>query len=349
MDEFATLTEYLSDWAKGEPRRDAISQVIEAIAEAGGAIAGLIGQGPLAGALGASLGDNRSGDTQKELDLRANDILIERLSQTPVAHIFSEELDAPHPTDAPDAPFCIALDPLDGSSNIDTNVSVGTIFSLMPNRESGDGALAHRFLQPGVNQVAAGYVIYGPQTALVLTVGAGTQIFTLDRESGSYRLTAADVKVPVRTKEFGINASNYRHWDAHVRLYINDCLEGTEGPRGKDFNMRWVASLVAECHRILSRGGVFLYPGDDRKGYGNGRLRLLYEANPMAWLIEQAGGAASTGLMPVMEVEPTELHQRIPLIFGSLDEVTHIERYYSEIGMAGERSPLFGDRGLFRN
>jgi len=239
------------------------------------------------------------------------------------------------------APLLVAIDPLDGSSNIDTNVSVGTIFSILPNTDS--------FLQPGDRQLAAGYAIYGPQTALVLTTGEGTHVFTLDRASGQFRLTAEHVRVPRKTREFAISAANHRHWDEPIRIYVDDCLAGTEGPRGEDFNMRWIASMVAEAHRVLARGGVYMYPGDLREGYQRGRLRLLYEANPVAWLIEQAGGAASTGTCRILEIMPEGIHQRVPLIFGSRDEVERLDRYHRDPYPLGERSPLFGRRGLFRS
>lgn len=348
MGENATLRIYLNEWAGGDTKRQAVSQIIEAIADSCRVIGQVISKGDLGGSLGACLGENVGGDTQKALDIQANDLLVARLMETPVAHIASEEIETAISTGNEDAPFCVAMDPLDGSSNIDVNVSIGTIFSVLPALE-GVSDPDRQLRQPGANQVAAGYVIYGPQTALVLTVGEGTQLFTLDQASGNFQLTVPDSQIPADAKEFAINASNYRHWDDHVRLYINDCMAGVEGPRGKNFNTRWIASLVAEAHRILSRGGVFLYPSDDRKGYENGRLRLLYEANPIALLIEQAGGGATTGTGRVLEVEPKKIHQHVPLIFGSRNEVSHIERYHGDIGGAGERSPLFGNRGLFRN
>jgi len=261
-----------------------------------------------------------------------------------VAVVTSEELPEPlinNPNDS----LIVALDPLDGSSNIDTNVSLGTIFSVL---QGNGGTALTDILLPGTQQRAAGYVIYGPQTALVMTLGVGTHIFTLDPKSGDYRLTTENVQITPTTKEFAINASNFRHWDEHVRGYVDDCLSGEGGPRAANFNMRWIASLVAECHRILSRGGVFLYPGDNREGYARGRLRLTYEANPIAWLIEQAGGAASTGTERILDIQPTDIHQRVPLIFGSRDEVARIDGYYANLHPLASRSPLFGQRGLFR-
>jgi fructose-1,6-bisphosphatase I len=249
----------------------------------------------------------------------------------------------------PRGTLLVAVDPLDGSSNIDTNVSVGTIFSVLMAPTEGSRCDADAFLQTGVHQVAAGYAIYGPQTAFVLTVGAGTHVFTLDRSSGTFHLTSQHVRVPATTQEFAINASNHRYWDEPIRIYVDDCLKGAEGPRGADFNMRWIASMVAEAHRVLSRGGIYLYPADIRNGYNQGRLRLIYEANPIAWLIEQAGGAASTGHRRILDVQPRSLHQRIPLLFGSREEVARLDRYHLEPHPIGERSPLFGRRGLFRS
>lgn len=203
-------------------------------------------------------------------------------------------------------------------------------------------------LLAGSHQRAAGYIIYGPQTALLLTMGEGTQMFILDPLDRQFRLTGENLQITPTTREFAINASNFRHWDEHIRGYVDDCLEGERGPRAANFNMRWIASLVAECHRILSRGGVFLYPGDERQGYSRGRLRLTYEANPIAWLVEQAGGAASTGRERILDIQPTDIHQRVPLIFGSREEVARIDGYYADLHPLGSRSPLFGQRGLFR-
>jgi len=263
-----------------------------------------------------------------------------------VACLVSEELEEPFPIKK-GAPLYVATDPLDGSSNIDTNVSVGTIFSILPTLPAENDEC--RLLQPGTEQVAAGYVIYGPQTAMVLTVGDGSMIFTLDPRTQEFRLTTADVSVYADTTEFAINSSNSRQWDGHIKAYVDDCLRGEEGPHGANYNMRWVASLVAECHRIMSRGGIFLYPGDIRQGYGTGRLRLVYECNPIAFLIEQSGGAASTGTQRVMEIQPTDIHERVPMIFGSLHEVELVEQYYADLNPYHERPQLFGNRSLLRN
>jgi fructose-1,6-bisphosphatase I len=343
-----TLEDHLAAWAGHEPRRADVSITIIALAGACKHIAGLISAGALEGSLGATRGDHGGGDVQKELDIIANGLLLSALREAPVAALASEELDGAIPLYA-GGPLLVAIDPLDGSSNIDTNVSIGTIFSVLPAPANGNATDPAAFLQPGACQLAAGYAIYGPQTALVLTAGEGTHVFTLDPRNRQFRLTAERVCVPAKTREFAINASNHRHWDEPIRIYVDDCLKGSEGPRGEDFNMRWIASMVAEAHRVLARGGIYMYPGDLRDGYQHGRLRLIYEASPIAWLIEQAGGAASTGTARILEITPERIHQRVPLIFGSRDEVDRLVRYHRDPYPLGERSPLFGRRGLFRS
>jgi fructose-1,6-bisphosphatase I len=297
--------------------------------------------------MGAARGDNAGGDVQKELDIVANDAVIDALQEAPVAYLVSKELEEPLVMQRT-APLCVAIDPLDGSSNIETNAAVGTIFAIFPAVIDENTTVDAAVLQPGVNQLAAGYCIYGPQTSLVLTLGNGTHIFTLDPVEDEFRLTTADVRISETTREFAINVSNFRHWDRHVRSYIDDCLAGEEGHRQSNYNMRWIASLVAECQRILARGGIFLYPGDARKGYAHGRLRLLYECSPIAFLVEQAGGGATTGKQRILEITPENIHQRVPMIFGSSREIRRVERYYAERDMHGERSQLFNKRGLFR-
>jgi fructose-1,6-bisphosphatase I len=343
-----TLAEHLSAWAADSQQHAAVAHTVNVLADVCGSISQLVAAGALAGALGATRKENGAGDLQKELEVRANDMLVEGLRAVSVAALASEELAEPVELN-PRGALLVAVDPLDGSSNIDTNVSVGTIFSVLKAPTEGSRCDADAFLQTGVRQVAAGYAIYGPQTAFVFTVGAGTHVFTLDRKSSTFHLTSQHVRVPATTQEFAINASNHRYWDEPIRIYVDDCLKGTEGPRGADFNMRWIASMVAEAHRVLSRGGIYLYPADIRNGYNHGRLRLIYEANPIAWLIEQAGGAASTGHRRILEVQPRALHQRIPLLFGSREEVARLDRYHLEPHPIGERSPLFGRRGLFRS
>jgi fructose-1,6-bisphosphatase I len=260
-----------------------------------------------------------------------------------VAAIVSEEAEDWVLLDA-NRRMAVAFDPLDGSSNIDSNMSIGTIFSIRPAKGS-----SNPFSGPGSDQIAGGFVVYGPQTTLALTLGAGVDIFTLDRRDQTWRLTGNQVQIPAGATEYAINASNYRHWEEPVRTYIDDCLNGAEGPRAKDFNMRWIGSLVAEAYRILNRGGVFLYPGDNRKGYGDGRLRLLYEAQPIGFIIEQAGGLASTGRSRILDLSAKTIHQRTPLIFGAKEKVQHIDRLHASPTNRADASPLFGRRGLFRN
>ena len=346
MSSHVSLDKYLKNWAQGERLREAAAATIGALAAACKEIAALVAAGPLSGELSRMQADKAGGDFQTELDILANTHLVDALRSAPVAAVASEELDVPVAL-APGAPIIVALDPLDGSSNIDTNVSIGTIFSLLPSLSKGSAEPA-AFLRHGHEQVAAGYVLYGPQTSLVLTVGAGTDIFTLDRTRGVFVLTKPQVQIPALSNEFAINASNARHWAKEVRQWFDDCITGADGPRGRNFNMRWIASMVAEAHRILVRGGVYAYPGDAREGYRSGRLRLVYEANPIAFLMEQAGGAASTGRERILDRLPRMLHERVPLVFGSREEVARVDRHHADPHPTGERSPLFGRRGLFR-
>ena len=323
----------------------ALATTILAMADAAAVISTLVARGPLAGSLGAETGEaNSDGDQQKQLDVLANDQILAALKRTPTAYFASEEEDVIL-TLAPDGTLAVAVDPLDGSSNIDVNVSVGTIFSIFA--ASLDGASAS-FFRPGRDQIAAGYFVYGPHTALVLTTGDGVDLFVLDRDAMGFRLARSRVTIPLEAKEFAINSSNYRHWFEPVQNFIDDCVAGREGPRGKDFNMRWVASLVAETHRIFIRGGVFLYPADRRPGYERGRLRLVYEAFPIALLAEQAGGGAIDGYRPVLDKTPDELHERSPLFFGSAQLMTVIADSHASAAGRDEQAPLFGRRGLFR-
>jgi fructose-1,6-bisphosphatase I len=336
-----SLPLFLESWSQGNAFRADIAGVVDGMSATAAEIARRIGFGTLLGQLGAAVGGNSDGDEQKELDVWANDRMVDALRGANVASVASEELKTPVHLKS-GGTLAVAMDPLDGSSNIDTNVSVGTIFSILPAADD------QTFHQPGTAQLASGYVIYGPQCALVLTLGEGTAVFTLDPETRVFRLTTERVTIQPESNEYAINASNYRHWSEGVRAYIDDCIAGADGPRGANVNMRWIASLVAECHRILARGGVFLYPRDARKGYGKGRLRLLYEANPIAFLIEQAGGSAIDGQRRILDIVPTALHQRTPLIFGSADEIERIARYKADPNTIYERSPLFGRRGLLR-
>ncbi len=340
-----TLAGYFAGWAHGRPAREAVAATVGAIAAAGIGFATLLAQGALAGPLGRATGRRVDVDEQKEIDVLTNDRIVEALRSAPVAAVASEEMEDQVLLDE-NAPLLVAVDPLDGSSNIDANASIGTIFTVLP--ALGRNGEPAAFLQPGVNQLAGGFLIYGPQTVLVVSVGAGTQIFTLDRSTDTFVLTHPKVEIPATTSEYAINGSNARQWDDSVRTYVEDCKRGKEGPRGRDFNMRWTGSPVVDIYRILSRGGIYLYPGDKRREFRNGRLRLIYEANPIAWIVEQAGGAASTGRERVLEVAPKSLHQRTPLIAGSRLEVEHVVRLHDGLQIRGERSPLFSRRGLLR-
>lgn len=336
----STLDAYLNSQS---PDRAAVAETVRFLATAAVATRSLIAQSS-ANALGAAAGGrNADGDFQRHLDVSADEAFLAAARQAGVRHYGSEEIDSAVDLNGPQE-LALAIDPLDGSSNIDTNVSIGTIFSILP---AAAGEPAQSFLQPGRNQLAAGFFIYGPQLALALTLGAGTRIFVHSPRLGTF-IEAGRPSIAEKTDEFAINASNYRHWDDAVRLYVDDCLKGSTGPREKDFNMRWIASLVADAYRILIRGGVFLYPGDSRRGYANGRLRLVYEANPIAMLVEQAGGAATDGISAILDLPPSSLHQRTPFVFGAAREVARIGRYHTEPSVIAERSPLFGNRGLFR-
>jgi fructose-1,6-bisphosphatase I/sedoheptulose-1,7-bisphosphatase len=313
-------------------------------------IARVIGKGALSDALGAAGTTNVQGETQMKLDVLANDIFV-RTNEWggQLMGMLSEEMEAPYPIPAeyPRGKYLLLFDPLDGSSNIDVNVSVGSIFSVLRCPDGVSEPTERDFLQPGTQQVCAGYAIYGPSTMLVLTTGRGVNGFTLDREIGEFMLTHPEITIEPDTSEFAINASNSRYWEPAIKRYVNECLAGTAGPRGRDFNMRWIASLVAETHRILMRGGVFMYPRDRKDLSKAGRLRLLYEANPIGFLIEQAGGRASTGNQPVLEVQPQAAHERIGFVFGARNEVERIERYHRDHNEFEYDAPLFGTRGLF--
>jgi fructose-1,6-bisphosphatase I len=305
--------------------------LIEVVARACKTIATAIGKGALGGVLGDAGTGNIQGEAQKKLDVLSNEVLLEANEWGGhLAGLASEEMEHAHPIPLayPKGNYLLLFDPLDGSSNIDVNVAVGTIFSVLRCPDGVTTPDDSHFLQPGTAQVCAGYTIYGPSTLLVLTIGRGTHAFTLDREQGSFVLTRADIAIPERTAEFAINASNQRHWEPAMQAYAADLLAGKEGPRGRDFNMRWVASMVADVHRILTRGGIFIYPADRRDPSKPGRLRLMYEANPMAMLVEQAGGAASTGRARLLVVRPEGLHQRVPVFLGSREEVECAVAYH---------------------
>lgn len=315
--------------------------VLDALARVARELSFTIRRGTLGQSLGQEVGENSDGDRQKALDVMADMAFAHELSGTGVRWYASEERDLINAMDA-DGKWALAIDPLDGSSNIDTNVSIGTIFSIYAAKDDAEASL----LRPVSEQVAAGYVIYGPQTQMMLTFGNGVQQYILDPANDRFCLADTEKAIPDRASEFAINASNYHHWSKPIRAYIDDCLAGIDGPRGKKFNMRWVASLVAETHRIMSRGGIFLYPADDRPGYENGRLRLVYECAPIAFLMEQAGGGATDGSDPIMGKQATELHERTPFVFGSRIKVDRVAAYQDLSDH--EVAALFTTRGLFR-
>ena len=355
-----TLTQFLIEERRRFPQASGdFNALILDVAMACKAIARTVAFGQLQGVLGDHAGGtgntgasiNVQGETQKKLDVLSNEFFL-RITEWGgnLAGMASEEMEDPCqiPAQYPRGKYLLVFDPLDGSSNIDVNVSVGSIFSILRAPRPEHEVAEADFLQSGTRQVAAGYALYGPSTMLVLTVGNGVNGFTLDPSLGEFMLTHADLQIPPDTQEFAINASNSRFWEPPVKRYVDECLAGRAGERGKDFNMRWIASMVAEAHRILMRGGVFLYPRDTKDPGKAGRLRLLYEANPIAFIMEQAGGRASTGHGPMLAVQPEALHQRIGLVFGSKNEVERIERYHAEPRHAPLDNPLFAERSLFR-
>jgi len=357
-----TLTQYLIEQRRRFPSASGdFNALLLDVALACKAIARSVAFGELGGVLGnptndVATGVNVQGEVQKKLDVISNEYFTQMTEWGGhLAGMASEEMDHPYqiPATLQRGKYLLVFDPLDGSSNIDVNVTVGSIFSILraPQEviDSGRDVVEADFLQPGTQQLAAGYALYGPTTMLVLTVGNGVAGFTLDPNLGQFMLTHPSLQVPEDTQEFAINASNARFWEAPVKRYVDECLAGKTGPRGKDYNMRWIASMVAEAHRILMRGGVFMYPRDTKDASKPGRLRLLYEANPVGMIIEQAGGRASTGREPMLTVTPTALHQRIGLVFGSKNEVERIERYHREPVAIKDDNPLFAERSLFRD
>jgi fructose-1,6-bisphosphatase I len=327
-----TLTRFLIDQQYQQHAVAAdLRLLVEVVARAIKAISVNVGKGALAGVLGEAGTGNVQGEAQKKLDVIANEILLEANEWGGhLAAMASEEMEDPHgiPHRYPRGEYLLVFDPLDGSSNIDVNVSVGTIFSVLRCPDGVTQPSAKDFLQPGNKQLCAGFAVYGPSTVLVLTLGSGVHCFTLDRELGSFVLTQENVRISEDTKEFAINMSNMRWWEPPVKRYVDEMVAGKTGPRGKDFNMRWVASMVADVFRILARGGIFMYPRDTKDPSKPGRLRLMYEANPMAFIVEQAGGAATTGSERIMDIQPTSLHQRVPVILGSKNEVDLVTSYH---------------------
>ncbi|HVB83609.1 MAG TPA: class 1 fructose-bisphosphatase [Rhodanobacteraceae bacterium] len=350
----STLSKFLIEQLRGSVREQQLAALLVDVAAAVKTISAIVAKGALDERHESLPSHNVHGEVQKPLDVLTHEIFLRHCEWGGLlAGMTSEEMEQPCaiPTEYARGPYLLAFDPLDGSSNIDVNVAVGSIFSVLVHPGSETAAAAAEFLQAGVRQVAAGYAIYGPSTMLVLTIGQGTHGFTLDREIGNFILTHRDLAIPADTAEFAINTSNERFWEAPVQRYVSECKSGASGVRERDFNMRWIASLVAEVHRILIRGGVFMYPRDTRVPGKSGRLRQLYEANPMALLVEQAGGSASTGRERILDVVPGELHQRIAVILGSRNEVARIERYHREHEDGSDRpfvSPLFNERSLLR-
>ena len=330
------LTQFLIERQRGKKLINAdLRLLIETIARACKAISTRVNKGALADGLGSADSQNIQGEVQKKLDVLSNEILLQANEWGGnLAALVSEEMEDPRPipTHYPRGEYLLLFDPLDGSSNIDVNISVGTIFSVLRCPKNPDGSICEAneaaFLQPGSAQVAAGFAVYGPTTVFVLTVGDGVYGFTLDRETYTFVMTHENIRIPEDTQEFAINASNARRWEAPVKRYIDECLAGSDGPRGKDFNMRWVASMVADVFRVLSRGGIFMYPRDAKNR--EGRLRLMYEANPMAFIVEQAGGAATDGLNRILDIQPRRLHQRIAVVLGSKNEVDRVTSYHSK-------------------
>lgn len=331
-----TLTQYLVEQQRSSQALSAeVRLLIETVSRACKTISHAVSKGALGGVLGSLESENVQGEVQKKLDVMSNEVLLEANEWGGhLAAMASEEMETIHliPNRYPKGEFLLLFDPLDGSSNIDVNVSIGTIFSVLhaPASASGREVTEQDFLQPGSTQVVAGYAVYGPQTTLVLTIGQGVVGFTLDREMGSWIMTSENMQIPEDTKEFSINMSNMRHWAAPVRKYIDELLAGKTGTRDKDFNMRWIASMVADVHRLLTRGGIFMYPWDSREPNKPGKLRLMYEANPMSMLVEQAGGAATNGEQRILDIQPTTLHQRVSVVLGSKNEVERVTRYHHE-------------------
>jgi fructose-1,6-bisphosphatase I len=321
----------LAEFLQTQPASPGVSQLILRIAHACEDISAAVRRGALAGVLGEAGSDNVQGEHQKKLDVIANDILLAAAAEGGAFAVASEEMEQPVRTGAGDTSLLLLFDPLDGSSNIDVNVSIGTIFSILPRPDDlpatpDDATLVRAFLQPGTHQIAAGYVVYGPSTQLVLTLGKGTAAFTLD--AGQWLMTTASMQVPADTREYAINASNARHWEPPVARYVSEMLAGSTGPLARDFNMRWIASMVADVHRILTRGGIFMYPRDAREPGKPGKLRLMYEANPMAFVVEQAGGMVTNGHARMLELSPEKLHQRVAVFLGSRNEVERVTAYH---------------------
>ncbi len=347
---YTTISKFLIQQVPEEPHGRELAALLVDVAAVVKAISAAVGKGPLLGLASLAGSDNTQGEAQKKLDLIADELFARGVEWSGlVGALASEERDQVHFIDG-NGPLALVFDPLDGSNNLDMNLPVGSIFSVLA--LAGSDRSAGALLQPGHRQLAAGYAIYGPSTQVVITVGRGTHGFTLDREIGNFVLTHPDIRIPEEASDYLINASNRRFWEPPVQRYVDECKAGVEGPRGRDFNTRWVASMVADVHRVLLRGGIYLYPRDQKEANREGRLRLMYEANPMAMLVEQAGGAASTGRGRILDVQPQRIHQRVPVVLGSRAEVERVDRYHQEFDKGDDKpysSPLFGERSLFTN
>jgi fructose-1,6-bisphosphatase I len=338
------LGRVLAQFARIGADQALVADTILRLADAAIDLETVIAKGLLAEAAGGHLHRNGALRPRKTLDAVADEIFAEALSQAPVAVVGTGANDRPDILDET-ASLAVAIHPLDGWRQVDTNISVGSMFSLLPFDSDPKTSL----LQPGHRQAAAGFVIYGPQTCLVLTLGEGTDIYLLDRDERRFCRTRSGVQIPADGQDYAIDAANYRHWDAPIQAYVDDNVAGIDGPRGRNFNMRWIASLVAEAYRILIRGGIYLSPGDRREGYERGCLRLVHEANPLAMVVEQAGGLATDGEDRILDIQPKSLDQCVPLVFGSSDKVERVKAFHDGTLPLGERSPLFGRRGLFRH
>ncbi len=336
MANLVSLSQFITEHQRqAENSFDDLPLLINDIVGACQKIAHLVRQGDLSGVWGSAGSENVQGEVQKKLDIISHDIMVDELEWTErLAGMVSEEVDdiVPIPKKYARGQYLALFDPLDGSSNIDVNLTVGTIFSILK-CEKGIEPSVDDFLQPGYKQVCAGFVLYGPTTMLVLTTGYGVNGFTLDQNVGEFYLTHPDMMIPKETQEFAINMSNQRFWEPPVQKYITECVKGSAGLRGKDFNMRWIASLVAEVYRVLTRGGIFMYPYDSKDPSKEGRLRLLYEANPIGFIVEQAGGACSTGRERILDIKPKDIHQRVPVILGAKNEVKHLVSYHKKFDL----------------
>ena len=349
MGEALSLDDFLVDWAQDAGRDPDLAKAVHALAAGCRAIGERVARGALSGGFDVTCREIPLSESDPDVDRQAHETFLGGLQGAPIGAVISPVVEEPVVLDVRSSLIAV-VSPLDGSASIDTNAAVGTVFAILRrlSNGSGGGDLTASYLQPGNNLLAAGFVVYGPRTALVLTLGDGTHAFTLDANDHQFLMSAKNVKLPATGREYAINAANYRHWNNAIQTYVDDCLDGSDGLRSVDFNMRWIGSPVAEIYRIFTRGGIYLYPADAREGYRDGRFRLIFEASPIAMVVEQAGGAATTGLARILDLKPTSFRQRVPMILGSRAEVEYVEMLHQEPQAKNERSPLFGQRGLFR-